>query len=400
MATGKAHINGQMLEWARLEAGLSLAGAAHAAGIGDARGTTGEERIRSWESGEDFPTRCQLDTLAKAYVQPPIVFYLSTPPVEPNPLPDFRKLSPGEAVLSPNLKAFIAKMKARQQEVIDILTEERDEKLDPLPFVGRFSVETPIHEFVENLREALRVSFAEQRKIKDRDSLFRLLRSRAEDLGVYVIVQGDLGTHHSDIDPTEFRGFCLSDPIAPFVVLNDNDAKAALSFTLLHELSHLWINVSGISNISPYNERDGAAHIETFCNKVASRFLIPPDALSAEWKARKNIDHLQAIAEIAKEFSVSRRAITYRLRMADELTFVEWRQLDELYQREWKDKKARQKEIEGGPSHYTLKRYQLGGRLVKTVLGALDSGALGYSSASRILGVAAKGFSKIRPEAA
>lgn len=400
MATGKAHINNGMLKWARLEAGLSLSGAAEAAGTSDARGISGEERIEAWENGEDFPTKNQCEALAKAYVQPLLVFYLPSPPIEPDPLPDFRKLSPNEKRLSPQLKAFIAKMKARQQEVIDILSDDTEDEIDPLPFIGRLSIEAPVDVFADDLRTALGISESDQRKLRDSDALFRLLRNKAEDLGIYVIVQGDLGSYHSSIDPKEFRGFCLADPIAPFVVLNNNDAKPALSFTLLHELAHLWLNESGISNLNPFDDGGDETKIETYCNRVASHFLMPPDTLLAAWDRAKGTGDLQAIADVAKEFSVSRRAVAYRLRMADELTFAQWRHIDGIYDSEWKARKEKQKEKQRQsktkPNHFTTKRYQLGRRLVNTVLGALDAGALGYSSASRILGVASKGFKKIR----
>jgi len=399
MATGKAHINGKMLEWARSESGLSLQAAADAAGISDAKGKTGEQRLEEWETSQSLPSKNQLSDLAKAYVQPTLLFYLPSPPAQDAVLPDFRKLSPQDEGMSPRLKALVARTRARQEEVIDILTEDEDYKPKQLPFIGRFSIKTSLDEFVSDLRATLDVSEGDQRKLRSNDALFRILRTRAEGLGIYVIVQGDLGSYHSSIDPNEFRGFCLADPIAPFIVLNSYDAKAAQSFTLLHELAHLWINESGISNANPFDDRSGEAQIENFCNKVASHFLMPPRALIAVWREYKDMEHYRAVGEVAREFSVSRRAVAYRLRMQDELSFQEWRGLDQRFQRDWEKRKAKQKEGEGGPSRYVIQKYQLGGRFVSTVLGALDTGALGYTSASRILGVPSKGFNKIRTEA-
>lgn len=398
MASGKANINRKMLEWARLEAGLSLRDAAQAASISDARGKTGEQRIEEWETTNTLPSKNQLTALAKAYVQPTILFYLPAPPAADEVLPDFRKLTPGDEGMSPRLKALVAKTRARQEEVIDILTEDDDDNRDPLPFIGRFNIKTPLKDFVADLRKTLGVSEADQRRLKNNDTFFRLLRNKAEDLGIYIIVQGDLGSYHSSIDPNEFRGFCLADPIAPFVVLNSYDAKPAQSFSLLHELAHLWIDESGISNANPFSDRRGEAQIENFCNKVASHFLMPPKSLLTFWEEVKDFDLYRAIGDVAREFSVSRRAVAYRLRMHDELTFDEWRNLDLRFQRDYARFKAKQKEGDGGPSRYVVQKFQLGGRFVGTVLGALDTGSLGYTSASRILGVPSKGFSKIRAE--
>ena len=61
------------------------------------------------------------------------------------------------------------------------------------------------------------------------------------------MTDGDLGSHHTTIDVKVFRGFALADRFAPFVVINDKDAAEAWSFTLLHELCHLFLGETGVS---------------------------------------------------------------------------------------------------------------------------------------------------------
>lgn len=400
MATGKAHINGAVLEWARKEASMSLSDAAEAAKIKEARGIPGEERIRGWETGVELPTKNQLQALASAYVKPLITFYLSQPPTQGRALPDFRRLSPDQAVMPPRLRALVAKMEARQEEIVELLTEDEEEAPSPLEFIGKYTAQSAIRDVVADLRFTLGVSEAAQRAVRDNGALLRLLRNAAEQLGIYVIIQGDLGNYHSKIEPEDFRGFCLSHAVAPFVVLNSYDAKPAQTFTLMHELCHLWLGASGISNVGPVNDDQGLDEIESFCNKVASEFLLPLQSLLAEWMPRRNDDPYEAINEIAREFSVSRRAVAYRLRMEEELSFPVWRSVDERFNSEyakWKEaQKQKQQLSKSGPSHYVIKRFNLGRRLIGTVLNALDTGTIGYTSASRILGVPSKGFSKIR----
>lgn len=58
---------------------------------------------------------------------------------------------------------------------------------------------------------------------------------------------GVLGYSNRDrLDADEFQGFAVSDPFAPIVFINDEDAKAAQIFTLAHELAHIWIGETGI----------------------------------------------------------------------------------------------------------------------------------------------------------
>ncbi len=76
---------------------------------------------------------------------------------------------------------------------------------------------------------------------------FELLRKKPEAAGVFVLLIGNLGNYLTTIDLEMFRGFALADEVAPFVIINDQDAKTAWSFTLLHELVHLWLGQTGVS---------------------------------------------------------------------------------------------------------------------------------------------------------
>jgi hypothetical protein len=62
------------------------------------------------------------------------------------------------------------------------------------------------------------------------DDFFKQLRTATETLGVFVLLVGDLGSYHSALSEEVFRGFALADPVAPFIVINDHDARTARSF--------------------------------------------------------------------------------------------------------------------------------------------------------------------------
>lgn len=392
----KAHVNPALLRWAREEAGLSLEQAVQRAGIADTKKRTAIERLQEWETNQAAPTRTQAENLAKAYYRPVLTFYLRAPPAQAKQIPDFRAIGDHPAAHGGNiLAALVRRMRARQMEVVELLTEDTDE-VEPLPFIGRFQQDAAPEAIALDIRSELAFDFGTQRALRDRDALFRFLRRLAEEAGIFVLLQGNLGSYHTDIEPEEFRGIALVDPVAPFIVINSNDAKAAHTFTLVHELAHLWLGEAGISNLSPFAGDGDALGLEALCNRVAAEFLMPRKAFEEAWRHVEKRNLEKAVAVLADDFSISRAAAANRLWKLGAIHENDWWNLYRGYQVDWRRHREKLKERDGGANYFNTKRSQLGAALIRTVLGAVDAGALTYTRASRILGVNAKSFDGLR----
>ena len=220
-----------------------------------------------WKRVRFVPTRPMLVKMATHYRRPLLAFYMSAPPRKGERGRDFRTLPEGHSgAAEALLDALIRDIRARQSMVRSLLEEEETE---PLPFVGSATMADGIEPVLASLRKTLNIGIDAFRSANSAEDAFAQLRARAEAAGIFVLLIGNLGSHHTAIDLETFRGFALADQIAPFVVINDQDAPSAFSFTLLHELVHVWLGETGVSGAF------AGGKIEQFCNQVASEFLLP-----------------------------------------------------------------------------------------------------------------------------
>lgn len=374
-----------ILQWARESAGLSLEEAAVKVGINAARGVSGADRLLALETEEGEISRPVLLKMAKIYRRPLVSFYLNEPPARGDRGEDFRTLPDRRTSGEPLVDALVRDIRSRQAVVRAVLVEE--EEAEPLPYIGSMSRDDGVGPVLGSIRQVLGLDLAAFRAQGSADAGFALLRSRVEAAGIYVLLIGNLGSHHSAIDVDAFRGFALADPIAPFVVINDQDAKTAWSFTLLHEVAHLWIGATGVSG----GHFEGA--VEQFCNDVASSFLLPQRELDQLPITRTTdlVEAIRVVTAFAEERLVSRSLVTYRLFRADKITEGTWRALTDTFRTQWLQSRAAQRErargMDGGPNYYIVRRHRLGAALLNFVARNMSEGVLTPTRASKLLGV-------------
>jgi Zn-dependent peptidase ImmA (M78 family) len=381
-------VNPAQLVWARETAGLTREQAASLLKLNASRGKTGAERLAAIEEGEE-PTRPQLLAMVKVYRRPLLTFYMAKPPERSERGEDFRTLAAGqrELVMEALLDALLRDIRARQTLVRNIL--EEDEEAALASFVGSMAMEQGVPAVVDAIRGSLRVTTADLRGEKTAESIFARLRKAVEAQGVFVLLVGDLGSHHTALDVRTFRGFAIADRIAPFIVINDKDAKTAWSFTLLHEMAHLWLGASGISG----GDLAGSP-IERFCNEVASAFLLSREELLQLSPDLANQPRdPDAVMKLVIRFADARRLspnlVAYRAFRAGFITPSLWvavsGRLDQRLQ-ELREQNAKRETAGDGGDFYTTRRHRLGG-LVGFTRRALNDGTLTPTKAALVLGV-------------
>ena len=390
------NINPAILVWARETAGLEPEEAADRLDfIKPKAAESAAERLLAFERGERVPTRNQLVTFASVYRRPLLAFYMKQPPAKGDRGEDFRQTA-GRVSRRDNalLDALLRDIRARQEMLRSLL--EDDEETGELAFVGSAAIDQGAEAVAASIAATL--GFDHQRREARRgnaDALFKTLRVQAEAAGVFVLLIGDLGSHHTALDAEVFRGFAISDRIAPFVVINDRDARAARSFTLVHELAHIWLDRSGVSGEpSPDTPRSHEDRIERFCNDVAGAFLLPASALRtrpAGLEAGDKQSAAAAISALADDWSVSEPMAAYRLSRTGWIETAIYRDLMADYAARWQRQRQRQREqnrdSEGAPNPHVVRRSKLGNALLDVVRRTLRDNVLTHTKAAKLLGV-------------
>jgi Zn-dependent peptidase ImmA (M78 family)/transcriptional regulator with XRE-family HTH domain len=387
------NINPEILAWARETARLSLEDAAARIGLTATEKQTAAEKLQELEAGEKFPTRSQLLKIASVYRRPLTAFYMKQPPRIGERGEDFRTLpasvSPRDNAL---LDSILRDMRARQ-EMVRGLIEDEDEAT-PLDFVGSASLQDGVLRVVDSIANTLQFDPIKKRK-GSADDFFKELRTRTEATGVFVLLVGDLGSHHSAVDEKVFRGFAIADPMAPFVIINDQDAKAARSFTLLHELAHIWLGESGVSGTPESAEpTTHAGEVERFCNDVAGELLLPSAIIlprPADLNTGDKDQLLRLIRSIAGPWAVSEPMVAYRLNRLGWIAPSVYRELTSDFAARWAAAKQREKEKakekEGGPTYFIIRQYKLGNALIDVVRRTLRDNTLTHTKAAKVLGI-------------
>jgi Zn-dependent peptidase ImmA (M78 family) len=130
----------------------------------------------------------------------------------------------------------------------------------------------------DRIRAALGITVQLQLKWRDDDGRagFNAWRQRIEDIGALVF-------QTTRFPSEDASGFAIADDALPVIAVNRKDAPTRRTFSLLRELAHLMVRVSGVSELETNVARPPEdQRIEIFCNQVAAAALIPEGTLLAD----------------------------------------------------------------------------------------------------------------------
>lgn len=297
-------IKPELLRWAYQRAGFEL---------GDLEQKF--PQLAAWEGLETQPTLKQVEAFAKATHTSVGYLFLQEPPVERLPIPDFRAI--GNQRIghpSPDLLDTIYVCQQRQEWFRDFARSVGEQ---PLAFVGSASVRDEIVSSAARIRAALAFDVNERRRIPTWTDALRHFIEQADGLGILVMCNGVVhNNNYRHLNPEEFRGFAMADDLAPLVFINGADTKAAQMFTLAHELAHIWLGQSAVSDAQPTVVPDQA--VESWCNQVAAELLVPLDLIGREYSAAADLP--DEVSRLARRFKVSTLVVLRRIHDAGGLT--------------------------------------------------------------------------------
>ena len=361
----RVEVRPELLRWARVRSGLDIPAL-----------TRRFPHLDSWERGEAHPTLKQLEGFAKFTHTPVGYLFLSEPPVEHVPIPDFRTIGNEHTGRpSPDLLDTIYLCQQRQGWYRN---HARFMGEASLTLVGSVQVTGDVVRTAALIRTALGFDLEERRRMPTWTDALRRFLEQADALGVLVMVSGVVGSNNRrHLDPQEFRGFALSDHLAPLVFINGADTKAAQMFTLAHELAHIWLGQSAVSDAeaSVVPEHD----VERWCNQVAAELLVPLDVLREEYD--RGADLSTETNRLARRFKVSTLVVLRRMHDAGGLTR---RQLWNAYEAELERLRALPKGS-GGDFYLTLGA-RASKRFARALVVSTLEGQSSFTEAFRLLG--------------
>lgn len=295
-------------------------------------------KLPQWRSGESRPTLKQARELAKLARIPFGRLLLDEPSGERVGVTDFRTVgNKAMGTVSADLRETIRSSQSRLAWYADFAAEEG---IAPPTMYASATVEHDPGETAERTRELLGIERG--KPLPGSDNVAELAAAMEED-GILVARNSIVGnTTSRRLSVGEFRGFTIEEGSYVLVFVNTADAKTAQLFSLAHELGHVVLGRTGISDHSEH------ADVERWCNRFADAVIAPAEAVELAFTSRKEATNAAGVHEAHP---------------------------------------ADQHESGGAPPFRTVVRSRVGSRFFDSITHAWSHGQIADSEVSRHLGV-------------
>ncbi|GHU57106.1 hypothetical protein FACS1894132_14760 [Clostridia bacterium] len=229
MARADANINKETLGFICSQIGVSVAFLSQ-------RARYTEEQIGEWldTASADFPTINQAKGIAKVLKVPFAGLYMNKDNLPVKQLPSLRNLRtlPDEVALDDSsLNLAVAEL-IRYHDFLTSSESEMNIEAAPLslPSIPDTASAT---EYAKVIREVFDLKLDDQFKLTSPRQFYLYVRQKVESKGVFVHC-------FTSVDVKVARGISIFNETAPIIGVNDNDRYPAKTFSIIHELVHIF----------------------------------------------------------------------------------------------------------------------------------------------------------------
>lgn len=351
------------------------------------------ELLNKWQTGEKTPTFNQVEDISKKTNVPFGYFFLDKPPVEECPIVDYRTVK-SLTIPEPsrNLIDTLDLMTDIQNWMTEYVVDNGQEELD---YVGSAKNINDNIRIAENIRRTLGIDKEWYACGGSAADSFRYLKSRLDEVGIIVMMSGIVGNNtRRKLNVEEFRAFTLVNKLAPLIFINTCDTDAGKLFSLLHELTHVWIGENSFYNDSISNGDTDNAN-EIICNAVAAEILVPNDTFLTKWNGinGSSIEKIEALSKVFRcsQYVIARRALDNKKITPKAYAEIIVALTDQF--RKWKEQQDANKNP-GGDFYRTLGS-KLDHRFVYALASSAREGRTQYTEVYRLTNTNRKTFGKL-----
>ena len=179
---------------------------------------------QDWKEGRGHPTLKQIEEISKKLYVPFGYLFLSNPPEEKLPIPDFRTTE-NKRLNKPSINLLETIYDAQRKQ--NWLREEKIKDKEGKLIVQKEYTEIEIIDKIKNILDIVKL----REKANTYEKFLSDLMKKLDEKGFLVIRNGVVGNNNKrSLDHKEFKGFALFDEYAPAIFINNKDYKAKPNF--------------------------------------------------------------------------------------------------------------------------------------------------------------------------